>query len=63
MAKLEHQEWVISIECICTDRTVIPLSIIFKVENLSKISISARTYKSWFFSHNKKVGQLTASVF
>ena len=53
-AKLGHQEWVTSIECICVDGTLISPLIIFKAENLLRQWIPASMQENWRFSCNTK---------
>ena len=49
-----RQEWVTSVECICTDGTSIPPLIMFKAESLSRAWIPASIHRSWCFSYNSK---------
>ena len=49
-----RQEWVTVIECICGDRTAIPLLVIFKGKNLQTAWIPMDMEQSWKFTSNTK---------
>jgi hypothetical protein len=47
-----RQEWVMVMECICTDGSYIPSLIIFKGENLCRNWIPEDISEDWFISYN-----------
>jgi len=49
-----RQEWVTSVECICTDGSYLPPLIIFKAENFSRNWIPANAPKDWGYSNNSQ---------
>src|SRR5271155_679712 len=53
-AKPGRQEWVMVVECICTDGSHVPLLVIFKAKNLSTQWIPANIHCDWRFDCNSK---------
>ncbi|APA08975.1 hypothetical protein SS1G_02829 [Sclerotinia sclerotiorum 1980 UF-70] len=50
----DRQEWISIIECICTDRSILPPLGIFKSKNVLQNWIPKEVLGSWFFSANTK---------
>jgi hypothetical protein len=61
-AKPGRQEWVLTIECICTNGTSIPPLVIFKAENLNYQWIPASIVDDWRFSCHTQRGGLAMSM-